>query len=59
MISIESFNLNGQRDSLYLLYHNNGREYIKGSFNDGEKIGEWTTWDENGKIVNKENYPLE
>ncbi|POY36347.1 hypothetical protein C3K47_11405 [Solitalea longa] len=40
----------------YLSYYSSGYPAGKGNFNNGEKVGEWTYYDENGKLSKTENH---
>ena len=40
----------------YTHYHENGTKKLEGYWNDGEKHGIWTEWDDAGRIVSKKIY---
>lgn len=41
---------------LYVEYHANGRERIRGTYERGEKSGKWFSWDNNGKVISEEMF---
>ena len=40
-------------------WYENGQKKTKGSFQDGEKVGKWTYWRENGQVSIEEEYDNE
>ena len=52
-ITIQMVYLNGS----YSKWYSNGEKATNGYFENGKPVGIWAWWDENGTLINKENYP--
>ncbi|WP_169661115.1 toxin-antitoxin system YwqK family antitoxin [Flammeovirga aprica] len=42
----------------YLFYFQNGKIEMVGDYLDGQKVGEWITYDKEGNILSKENFKV-
>ena len=50
----ESYYVNGVQDGHSLTFFPNGQVRFVGEYKQGEKIGEWTFYDESGEVTNTE-----
>lgn len=48
---------NCKLNGLFRLYFNNGLIKEFGNYQDGQKIGKWYYWKENGELIKTENFP--
>lgn len=44
------------KDGEYFEYHQNGQVSIKGKYDHGKRIGEWTWYNENGNVLKSKTY---
>ncbi|NME72962.1 hypothetical protein HHU12_33700 [Flammeovirga aprica JL-4] len=48
----------GNMEGEYLFYFQNGKIEMVGDYLDGQKVGEWITYDKEGNILSKENFKV-
>jgi antitoxin component YwqK of YwqJK toxin-antitoxin module len=48
--------INGKEDGKYRVWHPNGKPYIKGQYEMGEKTGTWSFHDFLGKVINEVSF---
>ena len=56
IISIVSYDKDGNKDGVWESYDENGTLRTQSFYKNGKRVGEWKMWNEKGELVSKKNY---
>jgi antitoxin component YwqK of YwqJK toxin-antitoxin module len=51
-----AYYVNGKEEGQYTVYHPNGAVYYTGKYHEGKRVGTWSFYDENEKLVQTQEY---